>query len=60
MAPRICTSCDQPHITTDWYVINEHRHPHRGDIECADAHELRVLRETRSHIELVRVTIETE
>ena len=47
MAPRICTSCDLPHITTDWYVINEHRHPHRGDLECADAHENRIRRETR-------------
>lgn len=47
MAPRICTSCDEPHITIDWYVITEYPHPRRGDIECAQAHELRVLRESR-------------
>ena len=48
MAPRICTSCDEPHITRDWYVIAEYNHPNRGDVECAPAHEDRIRRETRS------------
>lgn len=49
MAPRICTSCYEPHITTDWYMI-EYGHKQRGEIECRDAHEDRVRRETREMI----------
>lgn len=46
MPSRICTSCHEPHITTDWYII-EWGSKHAGDIECADAHENRIRRETR-------------
>jgi len=46
MAPRLCTSCLVPHVTTDWYVI-EYAHPRRGDIECAPAHERRIFLEVR-------------
>jgi len=46
MVPRFCTSCPEPHITTDWYRI-EPCHPRRGEIECAEAHENRIRRETR-------------
>jgi hypothetical protein len=38
--PRICTACDEPHVTRDWYLD-------RGDVECAVAHEDRLRRETR-------------
>jgi hypothetical protein len=47
MAPRICTHCLLPHVTTDWYVIDEHKHPCRGDVECVDAHERRIVEEVR-------------
>lgn len=50
MPPRICTSCDKPHLTTDWYVIDEHKHPRKGDVECAPAHEDRIRRELRSQL----------
>lgn len=50
MPPRICTSCDEPHITTDWYVINDRGHKQRGDVECREAHEDRVRRETRDMV----------
>jgi len=46
MSPRLCTSCPLPHVTTDWYVIEDY-HPHAGDIECADAHERRIPLEVR-------------
>lgn len=59
MAPRICMSCFEPHITTDWYVVNEYRHPHRGDVECAEAHEDRIRRETRPDETLAQKLQET-
>jgi hypothetical protein len=37
---RLCTSCDTPHVTADWYRS-------RGGIECKRAHEDRIRRETR-------------
>jgi len=43
---RICTCCPIPHETTDYYVI-EPRHPRRGEIECAEAHERRIPLEVR-------------
>jgi len=51
MPPRICTSCEEPHVTTDWYVIAEHKHPRRGEVECKPAHEDRIRRELRSTID---------
>jgi hypothetical protein len=47
MPPRICTCCDEPHETDDWYVINDHKHPRKGRVECAAAHEDRIRRECR-------------
>lgn len=47
MRPRICTSCPEPHETTDWYVIVERGPKQRGKVECREAHELRIRRETR-------------
>jgi hypothetical protein len=47
VAPRICTSCDVPHVTSDWYVVAEHKHPLRGEVECREAHEDRIRREVR-------------
>jgi hypothetical protein len=40
MPPRICTACDVPHITSDYYVK-------RGYVECAPHFEDRIRRETR-------------
>lgn len=48
MPPRLCTCCDQHHVTRDWYVINERGHKKRGKVECAQAHEDRIRREVRS------------
>jgi len=47
MPPRICTSCEEPHITTDWYPVMRHDRPEHGAVECSLAHEARVRRETR-------------
>jgi hypothetical protein len=47
MQERICTSCDEPHVTRNWYVIKEINHPRRGDVECKPAHEDRIRRESR-------------
>jgi hypothetical protein len=46
MTSRLCTSCEVPHVTTDYYVI-EATHPLRGEVECSLAHEDRIRRETR-------------
>lgn len=46
MTSRVCTSCDEPHLATDWYQI-EGDHPRAGEIECGAAHEDRVRREVR-------------
>lgn len=43
--PRICTVCDVPHVTTDWYIVTERKHPLLGQTECRAAHEDRVRRE---------------
>jgi hypothetical protein len=45
MPPQICTVCDEPHLTSDWYIVNEFKHPLRGQVECREAHEVRVRRE---------------
>lgn len=37
---RLCQKCDTPHGTTDYYVT------HLG-VECAEAYELRIVREAR-------------
>lgn len=47
MPPRTCTSCDTPHVTIDWYVIDERGHRKRGQVECREAHEKRIAREVR-------------
>jgi hypothetical protein len=49
-APRLCTHCPQPHVTNDWYQIDESKHPCRGDVECAKAHERRIVREVRDGV----------
>jgi hypothetical protein len=46
MQAKTCTSCEKPHVTTNWYVI-EGRHPRAGQIECSAAHEDRIRREVR-------------
>lgn len=51
---RICTHCPTPHVTTDWYEIDELRHPCKGEIECADAHERRIPREVRGGVPSAR------
>lgn len=50
MPPRICTCCHPPHVTSDWYVITESKHPQKGQVECRQAHEDRVRREVRETI----------
>jgi hypothetical protein len=49
MKPRLCTSCDTPHLCTDWYEIEQY-HPREGAIECGAAHEDRVRREVRDFL----------
>jgi hypothetical protein len=47
---RLCTHCPTPHVTGDFYVIDERGHPCHGDVECREAHEIRVPRETRGGV----------
>lgn len=48
---RLCTCCDVPHITRDWYVEEEWRHFTLVElIACRDAHEARVRREAREAV----------
>lgn len=50
MPPRICTVCPEPHLTSDWYVVTEAKHPQKGQVECSAAHEDRVRREVREKV----------
>jgi hypothetical protein len=38
--PRFCEHCFPPHVTTDYYITDL-------GVECRDAYELRIARESR-------------
>lgn len=49
-AKKICTCCQEPHETSDYYYITDLSHPRGGAIECRQAHEDRIRRETRDAV----------